>query len=87
MPRPATSGNAAKGMYVKADFVYDAERDVYVCQAGEDLIYRNVQGVPFLAINKVNGRKFQKMGDDFLAEVRNMPLNGRNFLDLALLIL
>jgi hypothetical protein len=31
MPRPATSGNAAKGMYVKADFVCDAERDVYVC--------------------------------------------------------
>ena len=40
VPRPATSGNAAKGMYVKADFVYDAERDVYVCPAGEDLIYR-----------------------------------------------
>jgi uncharacterized membrane protein YgcG len=32
---------------------------------GEDVIYRNVQGLPFLAINKVNGRKFQKMGDDF----------------------
>ena len=40
VPRPATSGNAAKGMYVKADFAYDAERDVYVCPAGEELIYR-----------------------------------------------
>ena len=40
VPRPATSGNAAKGMYVKADFVYDAERDVYICPAGEELIYR-----------------------------------------------
>lgn len=40
VPRPATSGNASKGMYVKADFTYDGERDVYVCLAGEDLIYR-----------------------------------------------
>lgn len=40
VPRPATSGNAAKGMYVKADFAYDPERDVYVCPAGEDLTYR-----------------------------------------------
>ena len=36
---------------------------------GEDLIYRNVQGVPFLAINKVNGRKLQKMGDDFRSSI------------------
>jgi transposase len=27
-------------MYVKADFVYDADRDVYVCPAGENLTYR-----------------------------------------------
>lgn len=40
VPRAATSGNAAKGMYVKADFTYDAGRDVYVCPAGEELIYR-----------------------------------------------
>ena len=49
VPRPATSGNAAKGMYVKADFVYDADRDVYVCPAGEDLIYRYTteeRGIP-----------------------------------------
>jgi hypothetical protein len=40
VPRPATSGNAAKGMYVKADFTYDAGRDVYFCPACEDLTYR-----------------------------------------------
>jgi hypothetical protein len=36
-------------MYVKADFVYDAERDVYVCPAGEDLTYRYTteeRGIP-----------------------------------------
>jgi hypothetical protein len=27
-------------MYVKADFVYDADRDVDVCPAGDDLTYR-----------------------------------------------
>ena len=49
VPRPATSGNAAKGMYVKADFVYAAEWDVYVCLAGEDLTYRYTaeeRGIP-----------------------------------------
>jgi len=32
VPRPPTSGNAAKSMYVKAD----ADRDAYVRPAGED---------------------------------------------------
>ena len=27
VPRPATSGNAAKSMYVKADFLYEVERE------------------------------------------------------------
>lgn len=27
-------------MFVKADFLYDSERDVYRCPAGNDLIYR-----------------------------------------------
>jgi uncharacterized membrane protein YgcG len=36
---------------------------------GEDVIYRSVQGVPFLAINKVNGRKLQKMGEDFRTSI------------------
>ncbi len=40
MPRPETSGNRSKGMYVKADFKYDAERDVYICPTENGLIYR-----------------------------------------------
>jgi transposase len=40
MPRPETSGNRSKGMYVKADFKYDAVRDVYICPTGNELIYR-----------------------------------------------
>ena len=37
MPRPETSGNRSKGMYVKADFKYDAERDVYICPTENEL--------------------------------------------------
>ena len=40
LPRPETSGNRKKDMYVKADFAYDAEADVYQCPAGETLTYR-----------------------------------------------
>jgi hypothetical protein len=40
VPLPATLGNGAKGMYFKADFVYDAGRDVYIRTAGEHLTYR-----------------------------------------------
>lgn len=40
LPRPETSGNRKKDMYVKADFAYDADADVYRCPAGETLIYR-----------------------------------------------
>jgi transposase len=40
MPRPETSANRSKGMYVKADFAYDAAADVYRCPAGEALTYR-----------------------------------------------
>ena len=35
-----TSGNRKKGMFVKADFVYDAEADLYRCPAGKALTYR-----------------------------------------------
>jgi transposase len=37
LPRPETSGNRKKGMYVKADFAYDTDADVYRCPAGETL--------------------------------------------------
>jgi transposase len=40
VPRPETSGNRIKGMYVKADFAYDAAADVYRCPAGNALRYR-----------------------------------------------
>jgi transposase len=40
VPRPDTSGNRKKGMYVKADFVYDAEADTYTCPTGKVLTYR-----------------------------------------------
>ena len=40
VPRAETSGNRVKGMYVKADFAYDAADDVYRCPAGEELTCR-----------------------------------------------
>jgi len=40
VPRPETSGNRKKGMFVKADFTYDAEADVYICPTGKQLKYR-----------------------------------------------
>lgn len=40
IPKPMTSGANAKGRFDRADFAYDAERDVYVCPAGQDLTYR-----------------------------------------------
>ena len=44
LPRPETSSNRKKGMYVKADFAYDADADVYRCPAGETLTYRYTTG-------------------------------------------
>ena len=38
--KPLTSGASAKDRFDRADFVYDANKDVYVCPAGEHLIYR-----------------------------------------------
>ena len=40
VPRPETSGNRKKGLYVKADFAYDLAADVYRCPAGDELTYR-----------------------------------------------
>ncbi len=40
LPKPQTSGNKAKGRFVKADFRYVAAEDVYICPAGERLVYR-----------------------------------------------
>ena len=41
LPKPQTSGNRAKGRFVKADFRYVAADDVYLCPAGERLVYRS----------------------------------------------
>lgn len=39
LPKPLTSGVRAKGRYGKQDFRYVADEDVYICPAGERLIY------------------------------------------------
>ncbi|MFQ5626841.1 MAG: IS1182 family transposase [Methyloligellaceae bacterium] len=39
LPKPQTSGNKVKGRFVKADFRYEAQDDVYICPAGERLKY------------------------------------------------
>jgi len=39
LPKPLTSGNKAKGRFVKQDFRYLAADDVYLCPAGERLVH------------------------------------------------
>ena len=43
MPRADTSGRAKKGLFVRADFVYDAPADHYVCPAGAVLTKSNAR--------------------------------------------
>ena len=40
LPKPQTSGNMAKGLFGKRDFLYKSEDDEYECPAGQRLIYR-----------------------------------------------
>jgi transposase len=40
LPKPKTSGNRAKGLYDKQDFIYKPDDDEYECPAGERLIKR-----------------------------------------------
>jgi hypothetical protein len=40
LPKPQTSNNKAKGLFVKPDFVYLTDQDVYRCPAGQSLTYR-----------------------------------------------
>jgi len=40
LPKPQTSANRAKGRFVKQDFRYVALEDIYICPAGERLVYR-----------------------------------------------
>ena len=39
LPKPLTSGSKAKGRFGKQDFRYVKEEDVYICPAGERLVY------------------------------------------------
>ncbi len=39
VPRPETSGNRKKHMFVKADFLYDAAADTFTCPARKTLTY------------------------------------------------
>ncbi len=52
LPMPQTSGNKAKGRFVKADFRYVAEDDLYICPAGEKLIYRFTREENGLALRR-----------------------------------
>lgn len=40
LPKCQTSGNQAKGLFGKRDFIYHSDIDEYTCPAGEYLIYR-----------------------------------------------
>ena len=39
LPKPQTSNNKLKGLFVKADFRYVPDHDLYVCPAGEVLMF------------------------------------------------
>lgn len=39
LPKPQTSNNKLKGLFVKADFRYIAAEDMYMCPAGEALLF------------------------------------------------
>jgi transposase len=38
--KPLTSANTARGLYGKEKFIYDANKDVYICPARQELTYR-----------------------------------------------
>jgi len=40
VPKADTSANTAQGLYGKSRFRYEADKDVYVCPAGQELTYR-----------------------------------------------
>ncbi len=53
-------------MYVKADFAYDAKRDIYVCPAGEELIYRYTREERSLQVRRY-----------WISECQTCPVQGR----------
>ncbi len=52
LPKPMTSGNKAKGRFVKADFRFLADQDVYLCPADERLTYRYTTEEKGLALRR-----------------------------------
>src|SRR5215213_10660295 len=64
IPKIQTSGNAKRGLFTVADFIYDTEKDRYTCPAGEHLTrgkvrsdrqdtidhYRNLTACPTCAL-------------------------------------
>jgi hypothetical protein len=52
LPKPQTSGNKVKGRFVKPDFRYVAEDGVYICPAGERLVYRYTNEEGGLALRR-----------------------------------
>ncbi len=40
IPKPLTSVNRKRGLFIKQDFVYDEAKDCYRCPQGEELTYR-----------------------------------------------
>ena len=40
IPKPITSVNQKRGLFIKQDFVYDEAKDCYRCPQGEELTYR-----------------------------------------------
>ena len=52
LPKPQTSGNKAKGRFVKADFRYLADEDLYICPASERLSYRYTREENGLALRR-----------------------------------
>jgi transposase len=50
LPKPLTSGAKAKGRFGKQDFRYVPSDDVYLCPAGESLIYRYTREQDGLAL-------------------------------------
>lgn len=40
VPKPITSVNQNRGRYIKPDFIYDVERDIYCCPQGQPLEFR-----------------------------------------------
>ncbi len=61
MPKPMTSANRIKGLFVKQDFRYLNDEDVYLCPAGERLIYRYTREEADLMIRRYLVEQLSKL--------------------------